>query len=76
MKTGYIETINDMRTIPSNHDSCARCLLHAHFAFTILSKLTSMAESGVGKGEIAHQLMRGDSDTKEKLVMVIPYIIR
>lgn len=76
MKTSYIETLNEMRMIPSNHDSCSRCLLHAHFTFTILRELTTTAESGVGRGEIAHQLMRGDLYTKEQLVMVIPYIVR
>lgn len=76
MKTSYIETLNDMRTIPDDHDSCSRCLLHAHFTFTILRELTMTAESGAGRGEIAHQLLRGDVDTKEKLVMAIPYIVR
>ncbi|XP_066250746.1 uncharacterized protein Rnb isoform X2 [Euwallacea similis] len=75
MKTRYIETLNAIRTVPANHDGCSRCLTHVDFAFAIFKRLTETAESAAGKGEIAHQLMRGDQETKEKLVLAIPYIV-
>lgn len=75
MQTDYIQTLHEMRNMPTNHDSCSKCSLLAHFTYTVLRRFSETAESGAGKGDIAHKLLRGDTETKQKLVMVIPYII-
>ncbi|KAH0998876.1 uncharacterized protein LOC125502332 [Dendroctonus ponderosae] len=75
MQTNYIHTLNDMRNIPANHETCSRCLFNAHFTYRILKSFSETAESGAGKGDIAHKLMRGDWKVKQSLVLVIPYII-
>lgn len=64
-----------MRNIPANHETCSRCLFNAHFTYRILKSFSEAAESGAGKGDIAHKLMRGDWKMKQSLVLVIPYII-
>ncbi|KAL1516622.1 hypothetical protein ABEB36_000508 [Hypothenemus hampei] len=75
MKSQYIFLLNDMHAMIPNHQSCSRCLMHAHFAYTVLKGFNEMAESGAGKGDIAYRLLRGDLETKQKLVKVIPFIV-
>lgn len=75
MKTKFIETVHDLKQMQhSKH--CQKCIHLSTLGENLLGKITVVAESGAGKGDIAHLLLRGNMKTKEELVLVIPYIIR
>ncbi|XP_050301516.1 uncharacterized protein LOC126739759 [Anthonomus grandis grandis] len=76
MKTNYIQSLFAMRQYPQDHDTCFTCNLHQRVSYNILTTFVDIAETGAGKGDIAHQLVKGDTETKEMLVWAIPYLIR
>ncbi|CAG9770667.1 unnamed protein product [Ceutorhynchus assimilis] len=73
IRTDYIKTLTDIEATP--HDSCTKCSLHSYFSSTILRKFSNTAECGAGKGYLARMLLKGDTEAKENIVMVLPYII-
>ncbi|KAJ8927879.1 hypothetical protein NQ314_019623 [Rhamnusium bicolor] len=75
MQTEFIQTVYDLTEI-QHSKWCTKCSNYLFVGQTILRKFTSLAESGVGKGDIAHKLLRGDSKIKKQLVLVIPYIVK
>ncbi|CAH0547622.1 unnamed protein product [Brassicogethes aeneus] len=75
MRTNFVETVYNL-TLMTHASKCHKCLQFQQIGQMILTKLTILAESGVGKGNIAHQILRGEMDLKKQLVLVMPYIIR
>lgn len=75
MLSDFIPMVYDL-TITDHNDTCWKCFQVSEKSIHVLSKFTQLAESDFGKGEIAHLLLRGTCDIKERLVLVIPYIIR
>ncbi|XP_015834209.1 uncharacterized protein LOC103312501 isoform X2 [Tribolium castaneum] len=75
MQSDFIPAVYDMAKI--QHGSwCSKCRQFQWISASIIKKLSRVAETGGGKGDIAHKLLRGDNVTKQQLVLVIPYIIR
>ncbi|KAG5887936.1 hypothetical protein JTB14_003031 [Gonioctena quinquepunctata] len=74
MKTTFVEKIYGLTRF-QHGSSCIRCVDHCFLGKKILRSFTELAESGAGKGDIAHGLLRGGQDLKEQLVLVIPYIV-
>lgn len=74
MQTDFIDTIYELTE--KQHEMCSKCSQFQHIGQTILKKLFYLAESGVGKGDIAHKLFKGPWEMKQKLVLGIPLIIR
>ncbi|CAH1155290.1 unnamed protein product [Phaedon cochleariae] len=72
MKTTFIENVYSMTSF--QHPSCTKCVDHSCVGRLILRRITELAESAVGKGDIAHGLLRGSDEDKRKLVLTIPYI--
>lgn len=70
----YVTMIHNL-TIYEHDGSCSQCCLLSETGNTILQKLTKLAEIGGCRGDIAHRLVKSDSNVKEKLVLAIPYII-
>lgn len=75
MQTDFIPTVYDLG-IMQHGAFCSKCGQFQLISQLIIRKLTKVAESGFGKGEIAHKLLRGDGEIKQQLVLVIPYIVR
>ncbi|CAH2008395.1 unnamed protein product [Acanthoscelides obtectus] len=75
MKTKFIETIYDLTKVQHNQ-FCNKCDNYKFVGKLILRQMTTLAESGVGKGEIAYTLLRGGEQVKQQLLLVIPYIHR
>lgn len=73
MTSNFVETMYDLTIL--QHTDCGTCMDFVFFGKFVLKKLTALAESESGKGDIAHKLLRGSSDLKQHLVLVIPYII-
>lgn len=73
MSSSFIETIYDLTIL--QHTECGTCIDYLCYGKFVLKKLTALAESESGKGDIAHTLLRGANGLKSKLVLVIPYII-
>lgn len=69
----FVETMYDLTIL--QHRDCGKCMDFVFFGRFVLKKLTALAESESGKGDIAHKLLRGSKDLKQHLVLVIPYII-
>ncbi|RZC36130.1 uncharacterized protein BDFB_007081 [Asbolus verrucosus] len=75
MQSDFIPIIYDF-TKMVHGTRCSKCNQFRWISSSVIKKLTKVAESGVGKGDIAHKLLRGDSATKQQLVLVIPYIVK
>ncbi|KAJ3660989.1 hypothetical protein Zmor_005414 [Zophobas morio] len=75
MKTDFIPAVYD-RAKTLRNAWCSKCRDFQCISSIIIRKITELAESGGGKGDIAHKLLRGDIETKQQLTLVIPYIIR
>lgn len=73
MSSNFIESIYNLTIL--EHSDCGTCKDLVFYGKFVLKKLTALAESECGKGDIAHKLLRGSDGVKEKLVLVIPYII-
>lgn len=73
MSSNFIETMYDLTIL--QHRDCGTCMDCVFYGKFVLKKLTALAESESGKGDIAHKLLRGTNRVKEQLVLVIPYII-
>lgn len=69
----FVETMYDLTIL--EHRDCGTCMDFVFYGKFVLKKLTALAESESGKGDIAHKLLRGSEELKEQLVLVIPYII-
>ncbi|XP_060535793.1 armadillo repeat-containing protein 5-like [Cylas formicarius] len=55
---------------------CRRCKRHLEVGQPIVNALTALAESGGGKGEIAHRLLTGADDRSRELVaLAVPYVV-
>lgn len=76
MQTDFVHIICSIRDSLPAHEFCFKCSINNHVTASILNKISEVAESAAGRGEIAHKLMRGDTKLKQKIVMVIPYVIR
>lgn len=74
MQTNFIPMVHELTVAP--HRGCIICKQHSRMGQLILGRLTILAESGCGKGDIAHQLIRANTEVKRNLVLVLPYIIR
>lgn len=75
METNFIPYIANL-TKMQHGAYCSKCRHFQWMSGSAIKTLSNVAESEAGKGDIAHKLLRGDLATKQKLVLVIPYIIR
>lgn len=74
LQTDFIPMVYEL--LVSQHRGCLICKQFLQMGQLILGRLTILAESGCGKGEIAHQLIRANDTTKRNIVLVLPYIIK
>ncbi|KAJ8954093.1 hypothetical protein NQ318_004398 [Aromia moschata] len=68
MQTEFVQTVYALTEMQHNR-WCTKCANFLFVGQTILRKFTALAESGVGKGDIAHKLLRGDTNIKQQLVL-------
>lgn len=76
MQTKFVQMVYELTATAHDVKCCSFCNRICELATTILNTLTKTAESGVGKGDIAHTLLRSNAEIKNKIVVTIPYIIR
>lgn len=74
MTNNFVEHVFDLNKV--KHKDCKTCVDYLFIGRFIQRRLVLLAESEVGKGDIAHKLLRGTNELKEKLVLIIPYIVR
>lgn len=74
LQTNFIPMVYELLIL--QHRGCLVCKEYQKMGQLILGRLTILAESGCGKGDIAHQLMRASDVIKKNLVLVLPYIIK
>ncbi|VEN59858.1 unnamed protein product [Callosobruchus maculatus] len=75
MKSKFIETMYDLMKV-QHSQNCNKCSDYKDVGKIILRQITTLAESGVGMGEIAHALLRRRCQTRQQVTLVIPYILR
>ncbi|KAF5272928.1 hypothetical protein FQR65_LT04857 [Abscondita terminalis] len=74
MQTDFI--MNVCKMTETIHDStCCTCQDLYSTGKTIMNKIVYLVERKCGKGDIAHQLYRGSTIIKRKIVPIIPYIV-
>ncbi|CAG9831620.1 unnamed protein product [Diabrotica balteata] len=74
MKTSFIERISKLTEYIHSID-CEICFHFNLVAKAVLSGLTGIAESPVGKGNLAHELLRGSDEFRTQLVLSIIYVV-
>ncbi|XP_050501255.1 uncharacterized protein LOC126881194 [Diabrotica virgifera virgifera] len=74
MKTPFIEKISKL-TEYIHSVNCEICYRFNFVANEVLKKLTEIAESAVGKGNLAHELLRGSDEFRTQLVLSIIYVV-
>lgn len=57
-------------------ESCRRCTSFAKLARDVLSKLTSVAQSGFGSGVLAHCLLTGEKPIRRACCLTTPHLVR
>lgn len=75
MTSNYIPMLYEV-SLPIHNELCVHCKWLRSKSMEIMNKCTNLAESGCGKGDIAHILLRGDHNLAQKLVLTIPYVIK
>lgn len=75
MQTSFIQTMYDLTRTKHDVKNCYSCSRAGAIATVVLNSLIRVAESGVGRGDIAHTLLRSNTQVKDKIVVAIPYII-
>ncbi|XP_044735332.1 uncharacterized protein LOC123297650 [Chrysoperla carnea] len=62
---------------PLHGINCKQCMEIKNFInYNVMEKLTRTIESGYVKGQIAHQLLKGELDKQQKLIISIPYLVQ
>ncbi|XP_045536642.1 armadillo repeat-containing protein 5 [Papilio machaon] len=56
-------------------NECIQCMQVVKLSFKLLARLTVLAESSYGIGEISYQLLKGSPDMKRTLSITLPYIV-
>ncbi|KPJ08530.1 Armadillo repeat-containing protein 5 [Papilio machaon] len=56
-------------------NECIQCMQVVKLSFKLLARLTVLAESSYGIGEISYQLLKGSQDMKRTLSITLPYIV-
>ncbi|XP_072382558.1 uncharacterized protein Rnb [Diabrotica undecimpunctata] len=74
MKTSFIERISKLTEYIHSID-CEICFRFSFVAKAVLGRLTEIAESAVGKGNLAHELLRGSDEFRTQLVLSIIYVV-
>jgi hypothetical protein len=75
MQTDFLPAIYYVSKLPQA-SWCQKCRQFLCIGSSILKKMAKVAESGMGKGNIAHKLLRGDNAMKEQMALAIPYVVR
>ncbi|KAB0792076.1 hypothetical protein PPYR_14037 [Photinus pyralis] len=73
MQSSFFPTVYKMTM--STHDSCCTCDELYKLGRDILKTVTVTVEHKCGKGDIAHQLYRGNDEVKRQIVPIIPLIV-
>lgn len=55
---------------------CTECFEQNEKSLKMLTHISTLAESPFGKGVIEYQLYKADATTKQKLILVLPYVIK
>ncbi|KPI95601.1 Armadillo repeat-containing protein 5 [Papilio xuthus] len=56
-------------------NECLQCNQVCNLSLKLLARLTVLAESSYGIGEISYQLLKGSPDMKQTLSITLPYIV-
>ncbi|GJQ79478.1 hypothetical protein Trydic_g16331 [Trypoxylus dichotomus] len=76
MQTNFVQMVYDLTKTIHDDKSCSSCNHICNTGIMVLNTFTKTAESGAGKGDIAHTLLRGNAQVKDNIVVAIPYVIR
>lgn len=75
IKQSIIFRIYEMTQIEEAHVDCFQCIDLKTVGDGLLAKLTAVAETGYGRGEMALLLLRGDPRTQAQIAVVTTYIV-
>lgn len=76
LKTNSVMKIYKLLHNLPHGDICTQCNELKKFLQMIISKITCVAESGYGKGRIAHSLLRDDDENIKNIIVTLPYLIQ
>lgn len=71
----FVLTLHSFLCQPK-HARCLQCSRLGTLGKKLQSHMSAMAESSFGIGELAHYLLRGDSESQRLLAVTIPFIVR
>lgn len=76
LKQDYVFMIRELHRPPYDHESCYSCNKMKVLSRDLLVCYGNVAESGYGRGEIAHFLLTGDDEMKKKIAVNLIYVIQ
>ncbi|XP_063708376.1 uncharacterized protein LOC134837001 [Culicoides brevitarsis] len=76
LKQNFIFKLYESRRLPNCRDKCSSCTAMECQVNDLLHAMGENAESGYGVGELAHFLLRGESDLKLQAAIITMYLIK
>ncbi|KAK7794826.1 hypothetical protein R5R35_005973 [Gryllus longicercus] len=58
------------------HSACGSCERLNSIAKNLISKLSIVAESGFGEGELSHNLLKAEKTIRETVAVTVPFVIK
>lgn len=75
LKQNFVFKIHELSRPPYDHSECYSCCKMKKVSKDLLVAYGTIAESGYGRGELAHFLLTGDVEMKKKIAINLTYII-
>lgn len=75
LKQDYISKIHELSRPSYSHQDCYSCSRMKIVSQDLLHAFGSVAESGYGRGEVAHFLLTGDEEMRKRIVVNLTYVI-
>lgn len=76
MQTNFIIDLYNLRHPTVAHDNCRLCGDMRSISIQVLDNVSVIAESGYGRGELAHYLLTREKDMQKHVAMVTALVVR
>lgn len=76
LQNNFVIDVYRLRHTGYDHTDCQSCQEMKSISISVLGALTGIAESGYGRGELAHYLLTGEQEMRKHVAILTTFIIR
>uniref|UniRef100_A0A1B0CF57 BTB domain-containing protein n=2 Tax=Lutzomyia longipalpis TaxID=7200 RepID=A0A1B0CF57_LUTLO len=76
LQNDFVIDLYKLRRTGYDHTNCQSCDEMKNISSSVLGGLSSIAESGYGRGELAHYILTGEQDMRKHVAILTTFIIR